>query len=667
MSSSHPIGLRRKPTFPRRRWFSIANQLRYGLVLTVISSVLLTGGMSVYLSFRHDLKQTQSLQKEQSSAAATKISAYLDTLQRQINYLSELRGFAEFDEATQASLLDGLVNSNSAFEMVGILDPQGRVVRAVSPYESISPETLELSTLAPDSYTLKAVLSGQNFVSSVKIDPEIQLPVATLAVPIRNNQNQIAGVLFAKINLNFLAQITARTQVGETGYSYVVDDRSVLIARSTSTDVLQLPDLSDRPFIQKLSNLARSSNTQPTLFYEGLDGEEVLGTATLVRRVQWIVVVELPATEVYAPVRRLILVMGSATVIGAIAAALLGIAFSRSITIPLQRLTEATTRMSAGHLDSRVNVQAENELGDVAQSFNQMAGRLQEAFTDLEAANTELEHRVEQRTLELKQANAEITKLNDQLKAENVRLGTELEVARRLQQMILPKANELEQIPGLDIAGFMESAEEIGGDYYDVLQHNGSIKIGIGDVTGHGLSSGVLMLMVQTAVRTLLIHNETDPIKFLTTLNRTIYDNVQRMNSHKNLTLTLLDYQAGMLRLSGQHEELIVVRADGTIERIDTIDLGFPLGLERDISAFISETNISLNSHDIAVLYTDGVVEAMNSRREQYGLERFCQILQQSAHKSAREIQQAVIEDVWRHVEGEKQQDDITLVVLKQK
>jgi CheY-like chemotaxis protein len=75
------------------------------------------------------------------------------------------------------------------------------------------------------------------------------------------------------------------------------------------------------------------------------------------------------------------------------------------------------------------------------------------------------------------------------LKAETVRMGAKLEVTRRIQQMLLPKTEELEKIVGLDIAGFMEPAEEVGGDYYDVLQYNGRILFGIGDATGHGLES----------------------------------------------------------------------------------------------------------------------------------------------------------------------------------
>jgi len=260
------------------------------------------------------------------------------------------------------------------------------------------------------------------------------------------------------------------------------------------------------------------------------------------------------------------------------------------------------------------------------------------------------------------------THLNlQQLKAENLRLATELEITRQLQQMLLPRERELGTIAGLDIAGFMEPAEEVGGDYYDVLKYNGSLKIGIGDVTGHGLESGVLMVMVQTAVRTLLTNNETDPAKFLSAVNRTIYDNVQRMNSDKNLSLSLLDYHQGQLCLSGQHEELIVVRTDGFLERIDTIDLGFPIGLEENIADFISHTQVQLYPGDVVVLYTDGITEAENLAGEQYGIERLCEVVRGNRQQSAEQIKQTVLDDLRSHIGQQKVYDDITLLILKQK
>jgi GAF domain-containing protein len=204
-----------------------------------------------------------------------------------------------------------------------------------------------------------------------------------------------------------------------------------------------------------------------------------------------------------------------------------------------------------------------------------------------------LEDKVQERTAQLAEANQEISTLNQKLKADNVRMSAELDIVKQLQQMVLPKQSELEAIEGLEIAGFMEPADEVGGDYYDVLQQDGQVKISIGDVTGHGLESGVLMIMAQTAVRTLQKMNETDPVKFLDVLNQTLYDNLQRMDSPRNMSLAILDYAGGVLKLSGQHEEMIVVRADGKLECIDTMDLGFPIGLVEEIGEFIAQKKCS--------------------------------------------------------------------------
>ncbi|MEG4307540.1 protein kinase domain-containing protein [Microcoleus sp. D3_18a_C4] len=279
-----------------------------------------------------------------------------------------------------------------------------------------------------------------------------------------------------------------------------------------------------------------------------------------------------------------------------------------------------------------------------------------------------LEHKVEERTAQLAQANTEILILNERLKVENLRMSAELDVTRRLQQMILPKQQELESIAGLEIAGFMEPADEVGGDYYDVLNHGGKATIGIGDVTGHGLESGVLMIMAQTAIRALVIHNETDPVKLLQTVNQTLFDNVERMDSGKNMSLSLLEYRGdNILRLSGQHEEVIVVRDSGEVERIDTIELGFPIALEADIADFIASTEIQLNSGDVVVLYTDGITEAFDMNKNQYGIEPLIEVVVLNRERSATEIKQAVIDDVRRYIGEQKVFDDITLVVIKQK
>jgi serine phosphatase RsbU (regulator of sigma subunit) len=150
-------------------------------------------------------------------------------------------------------------------------------------------------------------------------------------------------------------------------------------------------------------------------------------------------------------------------------------------------------------------------------------------------------------------------------------------------------------------------------------------------------------------------------------LTQLIYDNVQRMNSDKNLSLALLDYREGIISLSGQHEEMIVVRYGGKIERIDTIDLGFPIGLETDIGDFVAQTYVQLSPGDMVVLYTDGITEAENLAGIQYGIEQFCEVISRNWQQPAEAIRQAVIEDVRQHIGSQKVYDDMTLLILKQK
>ena len=297
--------------------------------------------------------------------------------------------------------------------------------------------------------------------------------------------------------------------------------------------------------------------------------------------------------------------------------------------------------------------------------------RLQRKLDREQQARKQAEDLAEEKTRELYLANQQITTLNSQLKEENVRMEAELGVTRQLQQMLLPKDEELKQVKGLDIAGYIEPASEVGGDYYDILQANGRVRIGIGDVTDHGLESSVVMLMTQMGVRTLLNAGNTSLSGVISQLNQTIYQNIQRMGVDKSMTLILLDYistiKGGQLLVSGQHEDLIVVRKGGKIELVDTMDLGFPIGLDLDIADFMDQITIDLQPGDGVVLYTDGITEAENCAGEHYLLERLCEVITQTWSQSAEAIKETIIADVTRHIGRQIVHDDITLLVLKQK
>jgi PAS domain S-box-containing protein len=272
----------------------------------------------------------------------------------------------------------------------------------------------------------------------------------------------------------------------------------------------------------------------------------------------------------------------------------------------------------------------------------------------------------EQASLAKSELLAEISSLHDRLKEENLRMGAELEITQRLQQMMLPRDEDMSKINGLDISGSMQPAAEVGGDYYDVIDcQDGGVVCVIGDVTGHGLESGVIAIMVQTAVRTLLASEKYESKKLLSVLNRIIYESVQRMRCDRNLTLSLLRYRDKVVTISGQHEEVLVVRRDGDLERYDTLDLGFPLGLEQDISGFIGEGRFPLQPGDVMVAYTDGITEATNRANVPFGVDRICEILKRSHRQPAHAVREAVLCSLREHIGDQALLDDISLLVVK--
>lgn len=339
---------------------------------------------------------------------------------------------------------------------------------------------------------------------------------------------------------------------------------------------------------------------------------------------------------------------------------------------PIRPLTVAATAIAQGDFSPDLSQYTENrdEVGTLARSMQSMSGQLRTLVDHLE-------DQVRDRTAELHEAHEKISLLNASLHADNKRMRTELDVARQIQHMIVPGLNEINSVPTLDIATYMEPAEEVGGDYYDILQHNGQVCIGIGDVTGHGLESGLVMLMTQSAVRTLITLDEHDPVRLMNTLNRTLFNNMQRMRSDKNLSLSLLHYQpipggdgapdCGELRIIGQHESVLIIRADGHFEDIDTLELGMPIGMIDDIAAFVAAAVLTLHKDDTVVLYTDGITEAADNTHDLFGSERLHAVLVANHTKGADAIKEAVIGAVREHIGQQPLYDDLTLIVLKQR
>lgn len=260
------------------------------------------------------------------------------------------------------------------------------------------------------------------------------------------------------------------------------------------------------------------------------------------------------------------------------------------------------------------------------------------------------------------------SKEKEKLAQENFRMGMELDVAQQIQAFILPRAEELRSCEGLEVVARMEAATEVGGDLYDVLpQPDGSTYFAIGDVTDHGLASGVVMLMSQTAIRTCLEDAKVDLAASLAHVNSVLYKNVQlRMKDSRNLTLALLHHKEGRVRISGQHESIILLRkGSAEAEQIDTSDLGICVGMVDDITPMIAETSVEFNPGDLMLLYTDGATEAEDPRAEQYTVERLMDSLINVRDLPGQQIMDRLFADIKQWISTAPMYDDITLVLVR--
>ncbi len=242
------------------------------------------------------------------------------------------------------------------------------------------------------------------------------------------------------------------------------------------------------------------------------------------------------------------------------------------------------------------------------------------------------------------------------------RLEKELEIGARIQTCLLPRSVEID---GLQVAARMAPASEVGGDYYDCFPALRGGWIGIGDVAGHGLSSGLVMLMVQSSVASLCRKNPlASPREVVTALNEVLYDNIRhRLGNDEHVTFTLLRYfDDGRISFAGAHEDLIVCRAaDGRCQVIETP--GTWLGAIRDVSRFTGDSQLMLEDGDLLVLYTDGVTEAMNEDGEQFGQQRLVALVERLRDLPVDRIVELVFEAVEAHMR--RQDDDLTLLVIR--
>jgi phosphoserine phosphatase RsbU/P len=331
----------------------------------------------------------------------------------------------------------------------------------------------------------------------------------------------------------------------------------------------------------------------------------------------------------------LVLIVGALFLLIQFVALVVGLALARSITGSVHALFVGTDRVQHGDFSHRIEVKARDQLGELADSFNTMTGRLTQLLAEM---------------------------------AEKKRLEEELRIARNIQMSLLPQGPVL--MPGLTMTAHCSPAREVGGDYYDFLPLDDKrIGILIADVSGKGTSAALYMAELKGLMLSLSqIHRS--PRELLIAADRIIAANLDS-RSFITMTYAIVDLEKRTMTYArAGHTPVIHLPARDAVRRARVLTTGgMVLGLKFDngekFRAVLDEVTMPLETGDIFLLFTDGLSEAMGPDDEMFGEGRLASIIEEHADLPFEELRERILREVKAFVGEPGPHDDITLILLR--
>lgn len=236
----------------------------------------------------------------------------------------------------------------------------------------------------------------------------------------------------------------------------------------------------------------------------------------------------------------------------------------------------------------------------------------------------------------------------------------EVSIAADIQSKLLPKSFPRHR--GTEIAVYSKSVRGVSGDYYDVLQlDDDRLGLVICDVAGKGVPAALVMVMIHSILR-LIASAEREVGETLTWINNGLSGQID-LDHYATMSYLTINHNERRLSYSNAaHHPLMIVRDNGgTVEQLDTE--GLPIGIERDV--VYSQTVSELRSGDVLVLYTDGIIEAMNPEGEQFSIDRLTRVIRDHSNDKAQQITDTIRSEIDDFVGSARQHDDQTLMVVK--
>ena len=517
------------------------------------------------------------------------------------------------------------------------------------------------------SWYTKAVKKGQLVWSKPYISATNNELIVTCSKPFYTKDNKLIGVVEADITLKMLTDHIISTQIGKSGYAFLIDNEGNLIAhpginaggRRWNEEYLTKNLLkSNSSGLRKIVREMIDGRTGIQRF-EGdpiISGDDKYIAYAPIVATHWSLGVVMPVSEIIAPalttaerislattqtaedirrrIKNVMYLIGGIFLATIIVVWGLAHRISKRIALPILKLKEGVQIVGKGNLDYRLNIKTGDEIEELASAFNKMA----------EDLKNHIEH--------LKRVTAE-----------NERIESELKIARNIQASMLPRVfPPFPERREFDIFATMVPAKEVGGDLYDFFfVDKNKLCLIIGDVSGKGVPASLFM-----AISKILLKREAmegvSANEILARVNDVIVTDNQTC-MFVTLFCVILDTDTGKMEFSnGGHNPPLIARAGGDFEFMN-VPAGFVVGAMEDVK--FTKGELTLSPGDGIFLYTDGVTEAMNSDKEMFSERRLWDSLCRLKGESPEKIIKGMMRKIEDFTQGAPQSDDITMLAIK--
>ncbi|MBN2323527.1 MAG: SpoIIE family protein phosphatase [Spirochaetes bacterium] len=513
------------------------------------------------------------------------------------------------------------------------------------------------------SWYIEAVRSGKLGWTKLYVDAFGHGLCVTCYTPVFDRNGTVRGAIGADVTLEALNERIINTQVGSLGYAFLIDGTGRVIARpgldaadtrwDTSFETENLLKSRNKALVRITEEMVGGFTGVSRCMFDG--GEKFIAYAP-VSSTGWSLGLAIPRDEIVEPVRmtrdriidaaeeanleiverirtqlRILAVLITGIILSI---TLLAIRLSNTITNPIRALSEGAKTVGGGDLDHRLLIRTGDEIEHLADTFNKMAGDLKIHIKRLKETTAQKE-----------------------------RIESELEIAREIQSSALP--GTFPPFPDrneFDIFAMMDPAQEVGGDFFDFfLVDDERLCFLLGDVSGKGVPAALFMMITKTLLKNEALQGAA-PDEILYKVN-TIVGMDNETNMFATVFCAILNSKTGEVDFSNAgHNPPFLCKTGNGAELLE-VDKNLVLGIMEETAYSVQK--ITLKPNDMLFMYTDGITEAMNPKKDLFSEQRLQAILSDAEGETVTGIIRKIRKEISTFTRGEPQSDDITMVALR--